>query len=325
MANYKKKKLTLMSVDKSFEQGYSEFIGYCKARNLRPATIKHYDNIINYTWYKFLPKETAIADITLQTVYDFMEYCRALGNGDTTVNTNVRAIRAILYYFMRLGYMDEFQIVEPKRNPKPIETYTDAELKLLLAKPDMKKCRFSEYRNWVICNFLLATGARLSTLVELRVEDLDFENELIAYRHTKNRKRQVVPMSSKLKLVLQEYVAYIDGEGVLFPNSYGEPISQITITHGLQYYNQRRGVMKTGVHRWRHTFAKKWILSGGDIFRLQKMLGHSSMEIVKNYVNMFTDDLQRDFDTFNPLETMTEPVRSRITVRDKRSNKRYGR
>ena len=83
--------------------------------------------------------------------------------------------------------------------------------------------------------------------------------------------------------------------------------------------------MKTGVHRWRYTFAKKWILSGGDIFRLQKMLGHSSMEIVKNYVNMFTDDLQRDFDTFNPLETMAEPVRSRITVRDKRSNKRYGR
>lgn len=55
------------------------------------------------------------------------------------------------------------------------------------------------------------------------------------------------------------------------------------------------------------------------------MLGHSSMEIVKNYVNMFTDDLQRDFDTFNPLETMAEPVRSRIKVREKRSSKRYGR
>lgn len=218
MANYKKKKLTIVSVSNDFEQDYSEFIGYCKARNLRAATIKYYDNIINYAWYKFLPKETAIAYITLQTVYDFMEYCRGLWNGDTTVNTNVMAIRAILYYFMRLGYMDEFHVVEHKRNHKPIETYTDAELKILLTKPDMKKCRFSEYRNWVIYNFLLATGSRLSTLVELRVEDLDFENDLIAYRYTKNRKRQVVPMSSKLKLILQEYIAYIDGEGVLFHN-----------------------------------------------------------------------------------------------------------
>ena len=41
---------------------------------------------------------------------------------------------------------------------------------------------------------------------------------------------------------------------------------------------------------------------GGDIFRLQKLLGHKSMEIVKEYVNMFNEDLQKDFNTFNPLE-----------------------
>lgn len=307
----------MKTTQKTFEQGYSEFIGYCKARNLRPATIKHYDNIINYVWYKFLDKDTLIDTINLQTIYDFMDYCRELGNGDVTINTNVRAIRAILYYFMRLGYMDEFQVVEPKRNPQPIETYTDAELRILLEKPDTKKCRFSEYRNWVICNFLLATGARLSTVAELKVEDLDFENELIVYRHTKNRKRQVVPMSSKIKRILQEYLPYINNEGYVFPNSYGEKICPETINHGLLYYNRRRGVMKTGVHRWRHTFAKKWILAGGDIFRLQKILGHSSMEIVKNYVNMFTDDLQKDFDTFNPLETIQEQTRKCIKMRRK--------
>lgn len=319
MANIKKKKLTIVSADKTFEQGYSEFIGYCKARNLRPATIRHYDNLITYVWYKFSSKDTAICDIKLQTIYDFMEHCRRIGNGDTTVNTNIRGMRAILYYFMRLGYMNEFQIIEPKHSPQPIEAYTDAELRILLEKPNLKKCRFSEYRNWLMCNFMLATGARLSTLVEIRVEDLDFDNELMTYRHTKNHKRQVVPMSSKLKIVLQEYVGHIDNDGYLFPNSYGEQIHHVSVTHGLMYYNRKRGVMKTGVHRWRHTFAKKWILAGGDIFRLQKMLGHSSMEIVKNYVNMFTNDLQRDFDTFNPLETMSEPARSSIKLNKRRS------
>ena len=45
---------------------------------------------------------------------------------------------------------------------------------------------------------------------------------------------------------------------------------------------------------------------GGDIFRLQKLLGHKSMEIVKEYVNMFNSDLHRDFNEFNPLEKFTQ-------------------
>ena len=61
---------------------------------------------------------------------------------------------------------------------------------------------------------------------------------------------------------------------------------------------------KTSIHLFRHTFAKNWILSGGDIFRLKSILGHSSLEIVKEYVNMFGGDLKKDFDKFNPLENM---------------------
>jgi len=49
---------------------------------------------------------------------------------------------------------------------------------------------------------------------------------------------------------------------------------------------------------------------GGDIFRLQKLLGHKSMEIVKEYVNMFNTDLQRDFDEFNPLEKFSKVNKS---------------
>jgi len=44
----------------------------------------------------------------------------------------------------------------------------------------------------------------------------------------------------------------------------------------------------------------------GDIFRLQKLLGHKSMEIVKEYVNMFNADLQKDFNEFNPLEKFSK-------------------
>ena len=65
-----------------------------------------------------------------------------------------------------------------------------------------------------------------------------------------------------------------------------------------------RGVSKTSAHLYRHTFAKRWILNGGDIFRLQKLLGHSNLDIVKEYVNMFGRDLTKDYTSFNPLDTL---------------------
>lgn len=307
--------IRMMERSKSFEEGYSEFLGYCKARNLRPATVKHYDDIINYNWYKYFEPTNPINSISQTTIIGFIQYMKDRGVKDVTINTSIRGIRTILYYFMRLGYCDDFKIADIKFDKEPIETYTDEEIRLLLVKPDLKKCRFSEFRTWVACNFMLATGARLSTLIEMKIPDLDFENDLIKYRHTKNRRSQVVPMSMSLKRILMEYITYLPPDGYLFPNSWGEQLSRVTMTHSVQHYAQRRGVMKTGVHRWRHTFAKKWILEGGDPFRLQKMLGHSDMTIVKNYVEMFTEDLQRDFDTFNPLETIQPTVRKHLTVR----------
>jgi integrase/recombinase XerD len=292
--------------NKTFDQGFEEFINYCKVRNLRPATIKHYEDIVNYTWYKFLNCKTPIKEITSKTIDEFILFCKnKMNENDVTVNTNVRGMRAICYYFIKLGYMKDFKINEIKVNKEIIETYTDDEIKILIKKPNIKKCNFIEFRNYVICNFLLSTGCRAKTLCSIKIKDLDFENQVIKYSHTKNRKQQIVPMSNLIKIILIEYLQYRqieDNTEYLFVNAYGGQLKVDLLSQNLCKYNRNRGVMKTGVHRWRHTFAKNWILSGGDPFRLQKLLSHSSMDIVKNYVEMFTEDLQKDFNTFNPLE-----------------------
>ena len=55
-------------------------------------------------------------------------------------------------------------------------------------------------------------------------------------------------------------------------------------------------------HLFRHTFAKKYLLAGGDVFRLQKLMGHSDISVTKEYVEMFSEDLKIDYDRFNPLD-----------------------
>lgn len=294
----RKKMIKVNVKDKRFEEGYEEFLNHCKIKNLRPATIEHYRNIIEYLWYKFYSSDRLIKDITLNTIEEFIMFCRQeRKQKDVSINTNLRTMRTVLYYFMRMGYMNEFKIVQIKQDEEIIETYTEEELKILLKKPDLKKCIFTEYRDWVICNLMLSCGARASTIVNIKKEDIDLNSGMIYYRHTKNRKQQVVPISRTMQTIFVEYLSYIE-EDYAFPNTYGGKL----MVRSLMYYNRRRGVEKTGVHRLRHTFAKNWILNGGDIFRLQKILGHSDMTIVRNYVNMFTNDVQMDFDEFNPLE-----------------------
>ncbi|MCC9294448.1 tyrosine-type recombinase/integrase [Clostridium sp. WLY-B-L2] len=293
-------------INKTLGEGFEEFILYCRAKNLRPATIKHYRGMSQII-FKFIKPDTKLKEINPHTVEQFIISLRTRTKEcDISINTTLVTLRATLYYCMKLGYMDRFKIHLVKTDKKIIETYTDEELKLLLKKPDVRNCTFLEYRCWVCVNFLIATGCRAQTLCSMKIQDLDFENLLITYTHTKNRKQQIIPMSRSLKMVLIEYLSYRGGEpeDYLFVNSYGGYLRTDQLSHNLVKYNRRRGVITTGVHRFRHTFAKKWILNGGDVFKLQKILGHSSLQMVREYINMFTDDLSKGFDEVNPLEQL---------------------
>jgi len=204
--------------------------------------------------------------------------------------------------------MPKFKVRLIRQEKKVKNTYTDAELKILLAKPDVKKCDFSEYRNWVISNYLLGTGNRLGTICELKIGDIDFQNHEILLKKVKNRRQYVIPLSLRLEKILLDYLLYRKGEpdDYLFCDRYGDRLKKGALATAIRKYNLSRGVEKTSVHLYRHTFAKNWILNGGDIFRLKSILGHSSIDIVKEYAEMFGSDLKRNFDRFNPLDNFGE-------------------
>lgn len=287
-------------------EAFDDFLEHCRIRNLRAETIKVY-RLHFSIFQKFLNDSTLlISEITPQTVGEFVLDLRSDNHqcNEVTVNSYLRGVRVFLYYCMEMDYMTNFKIRIPKADKKLKETYTDSELKVLLAKPDIKSCSFSEYKIWVFSNYLLATGNRISTALNLRIEDIDFINGIIQLNQTKNRTAQLIPLSPTLNKILKEYLRYRKGQSkdFVFCNSFGNQGDKRTYQEMLASYNRSRGVEKTSAHLYRHTFAKKWILNGGDIFRLQKILGHSDLTVVKEYVQMFGQDLAIDFDKFNPLD-----------------------
>ena len=294
---------------KNLEEGKEEFLTDCKIRNLSENTIHNYDECFGY-FLDFINnkfgKINIRQDMKKEIVDQYIIQMKDNGIKDTTINIRIRAIRCVLYYFMRNNYIEDFKIYEIKETSQGIELYTDDEIKKLLKKPNIKQCTFAEYRTWAIINFFIATGVRSRSLRNVRIEDLDFDNELIYIRVTKNRKLVIVPMGQAIKKVLLEYLRIRGGEAedFLFCNLEGEQLTKNALNNLITKYNHKRGVMTTRIHSFRHYFAKQYIQNGGNVFKLQKILGHSSIQETQRYVDLFGSDLQVGFNEVSPLDNI---------------------
>ena len=292
----------------SVQEGYEKFIRIRKMKNLAPATIQYYEQCFEY-FARFFDTTQPCRTIVKDTFYDYVEHLQATRDAnEITINTYLRGVRAFFYFLMDEGYVKPFKVTMLKEEQKIKETYTDRELEKLLEKPNMKKCNFAEYRSWVMINYMLGTGNRIRTVINIKIEHLDFENGLILLAKTKNKRQQIIPMARHLSAILQEYLSIRKGEpdDYLFCNIYGKQLSRDGVTTVLYRYNKKRCVEKTSVHVYRHTFAKLWILRGGDAFELQSILGHKDALMVKKYVNIYGKDLKPNFAKYNPLDNFIE-------------------
>lgn len=304
----------------SIQAAFEQFQRQNTIKNLSQGTIEFYSAKAKYFFMFLGDTEQCIDTITEEDVEDYILFFKAKGTvSDTSINTNLRMVRAFLYWCMERRYMERFPIKMIKADEPVKEPYTTDELERLLKAPNKKTCSFAEYRNWVIVNFLLGTGCRVSTLINLHIEDVNLSAGTVYFRHMKARNQQVVPLSRSLVRILEEYLSCREGnpEEALFVSEYGTPMTRSGLENVIWGYNRKRGVDKTSIHLFRHTYAKLYIQAGGDPFRLQKLLGHSDLSMTRKYVALYADDLKANYDALNPLEQMMHDTQrnNRIKMR----------
>lgn len=162
-------------------------------------------------------------------------------------------------------------------------------------------------------NLLVDSGIRSSSL--RCIQNQDVEEYTIRLRHTKNKKSHTVPLSQNMAKVIRDYMKIRKGkpEDYLFPNLDGKQMTPAALRHAIVRYNESRGVKKTSVHAFRHTFARMYLVEcGGDALKLQRLLGHSTLDMTKHYVRLFDDDLIADFQKHSPLDRF---AKDRITMK----------
>lgn len=153
-----------------------------------------------------------------------------------------------------------------------------------------------------IVTLALGTGMRLDELLHLQWCDVDVPNRLITVHRgrqgtTKSGEPRYLPILDTLLPFLREFALQRDGSQLVFPGSQGRARSKPGVRVPFKQAAARVGLAsKLRFHDLRHTFASHWVLEGGDIFRLSKILGHSSVVITqKTYAHLVPEMWEQDY------------------------------
>jgi integrase/recombinase XerD len=158
--------------------------------------------------------------------------------------------------------------------------FTDKELRQLFGVLDLRQ--YSCFRDWIIMLLLLDRGIRINELVNVQMSHLDSKQLTftIPAEVAKNRKSRTIPISIKVMKLLTELdhenKLYFEPTEYLFLTSYGDQMMHNTFRRRLYKYAEESGIERATPHMFRHTFARDYLLNGGDIFTLQLVLAHQT-------------------------------------------------
>lgn len=292
----------------SLGEAFKGFILEKRGRNVAQATIRNYEQSYEFFMnFHNLEESDSLGEVNSSMFYEWAESLKEKGVRPSSINHYLRDCRTFFYWCMNeeRQYMKPFKIHEVKKQEESIKLFSDEEIAALLKKPD-KKDSFNTWRTYTIVCWVLATGNRAATVVNIKIGDIDFKNKEIKLRHTKNKKTQIVPLSSSLETALRDYMrlwrAGVNSNKWLFCNVGEEQLTTNALRLSFRRYCKERNVEHTNIHGLRHSFAKGWVLNNGNMFALQKILGHSTLDMTRRYVRLFNEDIKLDYDNFSVLD-----------------------
>jgi len=229
-----------------------------------------------------------------------------------TIRGYAQVLKAFFSWATQEGLIEKNpakRLASPKVPQTVVPTFSEAQVRGFLSAVNRKSP--IGFRDHCIILTLLDTGIRLSELISLQVDHLDLDEGHFRVRGKGNKER-VVPMGVSLQKCLWKYLHRYRPEprnpavGNLFLTREGHRMAANTVYHLVRRYGRLAGI--TGVrcspHTFRHTFAKNYLLNGGDLFSLQKILGHSSLVVVRMYVNLASKDIRAQHRRCSPVDKL---------------------
>ena len=299
---------------------------YNRSEGKSQATVFWYSRVLTY-FSEYLDKNnlpSTLGTLDLHTVREFILYLQTKrkwdghpyvpSTGDNlaaiSVQTYVRALKAFFSWLHREGYTEHNILADlrpPKAPQRLVKVLGDEEIRRILASLDRDTA--TGCRNTAMMITLLDTGLRLSELTNLKMADAHIDEGYLKVMG-KGSKERIAPIGGLAQKVLLRYIHHFRpqplniAEDTLFLTLEGRQVTGNTVKEIIERISKKSGVSRLHSHLCRHTFATNYLINGGDVFSLQQILGHSSLEMVRRYVTLASSQVRVQHRKFSPMDRM---------------------
>lgn len=308
------------------------YVTECTEKELRAKTLKSYVATIRLfaDWLNNMYNITDFKEVNQTQVKAYIKYLEERGKytvlmsnhvknrtdygkqvSKTTINNYIRNLKAFFGYLKSEHEIrkNPTESIGQLKNPrKPLYFLSDEQIDRLLSCMDRSK--FSEYRDYVAVLALLDTGMRIGECLATKIKDVDLVRKSIFLpaENTKSGNYRVVFFSDKTQRQLKAWIKYQDtlySSDYLFCTNQGKPLAVSNFETNFRKYAKRVGLDDIHPHVLRNNFAKRFLLNGGNIVILSKILGHNSVSITeKAYLDLDTDDIRQAYQQYSPVKNI---------------------
>lgn len=260
--------------------------------------------------------EVNLQELLLQAdsnaVRAYLSHLSSKGYSKSTVARKLATVRSF-YKFLtkrdRITSSPTAGIRTPKQEKKLPKFLEYEEVKRLLETPDVSN--WLGARDRAILEILYSTGIRVSELVALNLDDIDFLGEVVHVRG-KGKKERIAPIGTSALQAVQHYLEFRNKRArnnedfdakLLFVNKHGKKLSTRSVRRKMDKYLKKAGLDPSiSPHTLRHSFATHMLNNGADLRSVQELLGHQSLSTTQVYTHLKTGRLKEVYDKAHPRD-----------------------
>lgn len=292
-------------MNNTYREEYLSYIEF--ERRLSKNTVASYANDLD-KYYLFLKKRniSSVSKITKKDILDYLEYLSKEGISTTSIARKLTTIKNFHSFLYQREFIDSdvaSSIERPKLRKALPKVLTIEEVDRLL---DVSLNTIFDYRDKAMLELMYATGLRVSELLNLTLNDIDFENCIVRCMG-KGKKERIIPIGEYVLDSMKKYLEkrpklyLMKRDDHLFLNNHGKGLSRSSF---FKMIKKRLKICNINIdispHTLRHSFATHMIEHGSDLRVVQELLGHSDISTTKIYTHISNQKVRTDYENFHP-------------------------
>jgi len=275
------------------DKGYSE--------NTIESYKRDLDKFLEYN------KNKSINNISNEDLKEYIKYLNDIGLNEKSIARNISSLKSFYKFLVISKYISSNtsdSLYLPKIKKSLPSTLTEEEVMSLL---DIELIDNFSYRNKAMLELLYATGLRVSELINLKLQDVDFSQDIIR-TFGKGSKERIIPIGDYAKEYLEKYIYEYRGSMLkkvsseyIFLNNHGKQMTRQGFFKIIKKIAKEKGINKElSPHTLRHSFASHLLKYGADLRTIQELLGHSDISTTQIYTHITNEELKQNYNEFHP-------------------------